>query len=308
MFPGQWTVIMSLFWLLFLTGETTLVCLTPHILNVVVQSPFRAKHHVVMQCMAAGLKCPLPPSPLGPPLWTACSMTGGRQGGQGRIDEQGRIDNITNAARDFALQLPWALLLVQVFDTLSIFIHSNLRIKAWSKKVSLFSTSTQCQVQMHQTTFRVSESSFPRMPSSNILSLCKWLMAAAESCLPRPDLALSWLCQVCFWGECIQGHQLASTWHLLSQGGTAKWSQKAAMSAPESQCHPTSFYLGFQVSLYQQEIWICQSAKFLGLQVTLHHCFPHLRNPQTWPWIYVGQGTELMFQLFHCRQWQLWVF
>ncbi len=34
------------------------------------------------------------------------SMTGGGQGGPGRIDEQGRIDNITNAARDFALQLP----------------------------------------------------------------------------------------------------------------------------------------------------------------------------------------------------------
>ncbi len=39
------------------------------------------------------------------------SMTGG---GQGRIDEQGRIDHITDAARDFALQLPWALLLVSV--------------------------------------------------------------------------------------------------------------------------------------------------------------------------------------------------
>ncbi len=34
------------------------------------------------------------------------SMTGGRQGGQGRIDEQGRIDDITDATRDFALQLP----------------------------------------------------------------------------------------------------------------------------------------------------------------------------------------------------------
>ena len=33
------------------------------------------------------------------------SMSGGRQGGQGRIDEQGRIDNITDTARDFALQL-----------------------------------------------------------------------------------------------------------------------------------------------------------------------------------------------------------
>ncbi len=31
-------------------------------------------------------------------------MAGGRQGGQGRIDEQGRIDDITDAARDFAPQ------------------------------------------------------------------------------------------------------------------------------------------------------------------------------------------------------------
>ncbi len=29
-------------------------------------------------------------------------MTGGRQGGQGRIDEQGRIDDITDAARDIS--------------------------------------------------------------------------------------------------------------------------------------------------------------------------------------------------------------
>ena len=80
---------------------------------VIVRSPFRAKHHVVMQYMAAGLKYPLPPPPLPlppgqtplarpPPWpdpllpWTVCSMTGGRQGGQGRID------GITNAARDFA--------------------------------------------------------------------------------------------------------------------------------------------------------------------------------------------------------------
>ncbi len=33
-------------------------------------------------------------------------MTGGGQGGPGRIGEQGRIDDITDAARDFALQLP----------------------------------------------------------------------------------------------------------------------------------------------------------------------------------------------------------
>ena len=38
---------------------------------LVVRSPFRAKHYVVVQYMAAGLKCPLSPSPLPPPpLWT----------------------------------------------------------------------------------------------------------------------------------------------------------------------------------------------------------------------------------------------
>ncbi len=75
------------------------------------RSPYRAKHHVVVQYMAAGPKCPLPPidPPCGqtphmdPPV---DSMTGGGQGGQGRIDEQGIINDITDAARDFALQLP----------------------------------------------------------------------------------------------------------------------------------------------------------------------------------------------------------
>ncbi len=33
-------------------------------------------------------------------------MTGGGQGRQGRIDEQGKIDDIIDAASDFALQLP----------------------------------------------------------------------------------------------------------------------------------------------------------------------------------------------------------
>ncbi len=58
-----------------------------------------------------------PPPPVGPPTRGRAplvaryplpvdSMTGGRQGGQGRIDEQGRIDDITDTARDFALQLP----------------------------------------------------------------------------------------------------------------------------------------------------------------------------------------------------------
>ncbi len=74
--------------------------------ELVVRSPFRARHHVVVQYMAAGPKCPLPPGSPRPPPWTTCSMTGGRQGEQGRIDEQGRIYDITNAARDFALQLP----------------------------------------------------------------------------------------------------------------------------------------------------------------------------------------------------------
>ena len=99
----------------------------------IVRSPFRANHHVVVQYMAAGPKCPPTPSPCGPPpLWPdpPCSqtpphgqtphgqtphgqtpppkdsMTGGGQGGPGRIDEQGIIDDITDAARDFTLQLP----------------------------------------------------------------------------------------------------------------------------------------------------------------------------------------------------------
>ncbi len=95
--------------------------------------------------MAAGLKCPLPPPsttlplplPLpDPPLpcgtpspsWTLPmdSITGGRQGGQGRLDEQGRIHDITDAARDFALQLPWALLLVFSFKMQLSFRHTRL--------------------------------------------------------------------------------------------------------------------------------------------------------------------------------------
>ncbi len=96
-------------------------------IHLIVRSLFWAKHYVVVQYMAAGWKCPLPPAPTPlpdppppsqtpparggppqqtPPPKTACSMTAGRQGGQGRIDEQRRIDDIPDAARDFALQLP----------------------------------------------------------------------------------------------------------------------------------------------------------------------------------------------------------
>ncbi len=35
---------------------------------IIVRSPFRAKPHVVVQYMAAVLKCPLPPPPARPPL------------------------------------------------------------------------------------------------------------------------------------------------------------------------------------------------------------------------------------------------
>ncbi len=55
-----------------------------------------------------GTPLPLPEAepPTGGRTPPTDSMTGGRQGGQGRIDEQGRIDNITDAVRDFAGQLP----------------------------------------------------------------------------------------------------------------------------------------------------------------------------------------------------------
>ncbi len=39
---------------------------TSELFRSIVRSPFRAKHHVVMQYMAAGPKCPLPPAPRPP--------------------------------------------------------------------------------------------------------------------------------------------------------------------------------------------------------------------------------------------------
>ncbi len=70
------------------------------------RSPFRAKHHVVMQYMAAGPKCPLPPPqpppsqnpPRPDPPPAEDSIAGGGQGGPGRIDKQGRIDDINATA------------------------------------------------------------------------------------------------------------------------------------------------------------------------------------------------------------------
>ncbi len=78
------------------------------------RSPFRAKHHVVMQYMAAGPKCFPPPMDRPParprqpdPPWPEppcsqtppeVSMAGGGQGGPGRIDKQRRIDDINAAA------------------------------------------------------------------------------------------------------------------------------------------------------------------------------------------------------------------
>ncbi len=50
----------------------------PTLSGVVVRSPFRAKHHVVVQCMAAGPKCPPAPSPVTPlPCGTPPTHTGG---------------------------------------------------------------------------------------------------------------------------------------------------------------------------------------------------------------------------------------
>ncbi len=82
--------------------ENRYTCPSPLPAFLIVQSPFRAKHHVVVQYMAARLKCPPPPPPCqtpsphktplplleaDPPLLEvghpplADSMTGGRQGG-----------------------------------------------------------------------------------------------------------------------------------------------------------------------------------------------------------------------------------
>ncbi len=86
--------------------------------NLFVRSPFRAKHHVVVQFMTRWLKCPLPLSP-NPPPPNPLRPPHRRQGGQGRIGD------ITGKARDFALQLPWTLLLVSVLDSDNGFEHAR---------------------------------------------------------------------------------------------------------------------------------------------------------------------------------------
>ncbi len=54
--------------------------------DIIVRSLFRTKHHVVVQCMARWMKCPLPPPPPpNPPPQLDPPQT--RQGGQGRIDD-----------------------------------------------------------------------------------------------------------------------------------------------------------------------------------------------------------------------------
>ncbi len=80
------------------TNEAVLEPATPDALHVIVQRPFRAKHHVVVQCMARWMKCPLPP----PPCWTPLPLPGPPY----REDKEDKEESVTLRARDFALQLP----------------------------------------------------------------------------------------------------------------------------------------------------------------------------------------------------------
>ncbi len=89
-------------WLCFKLCNVTLsfsavLAVSEHRRTFIVRSPFRAKHHVVVQYMTGWMKCPLPPPPPPnppagpppppdptPPCWTPPPRR--RQGGQGRID------------------------------------------------------------------------------------------------------------------------------------------------------------------------------------------------------------------------------
>ncbi len=65
-------------------------------IKIVVGSPSRVKHHVVVQYMVRWMKCPLPPGPPGPQAPTT-PLT--------KVNED-KEESTTLAARDFALQLP----------------------------------------------------------------------------------------------------------------------------------------------------------------------------------------------------------
>ncbi len=134
---------------------------------VVVRSPFRAKHHVVVQYIAAGWKCPLPPSPTphpSPPLLRLDprGQTPLRQHGWWKTRRTRKNwwtrENWWHyrrrkglcAARDFALQLPWALLLVLFSNQIqSLYFHlfentSAFCLANWP--VTITTTGTQSPI------------------------------------------------------------------------------------------------------------------------------------------------------------------
>ena len=127
-------------WIVGFSAQDSLACDSTHhscaeelCWRLIVRSPFWAKHHVVMQYMAAGPKCPLPPLPPQPdPPPAEDSMAGGGQGGPGRIDKQGRIDDINAAAMLQGTSHCSCLehcfsLVVTVVDVLFVFADSRHR-------------------------------------------------------------------------------------------------------------------------------------------------------------------------------------
>ncbi len=119
-------------WMMVMTGawvHTPLKCrkalsLKKEQWRLFVRSPFRAKHHVVVQYVARWMKCPLPSSPApaqpsapGPPPVE---------------DKEDKEELATLPARDFALQLPWALLLICVLLSASCWrlIHHGVLVSS----------------------------------------------------------------------------------------------------------------------------------------------------------------------------------
>ncbi len=71
--------------------------------QLIVRSPFRVKHHVVVQYMARWMKCPLPPPPFTPlPLPQPPSPLLDPPA----EDKEEKEESVTLLVRDFALQLP----------------------------------------------------------------------------------------------------------------------------------------------------------------------------------------------------------